>query len=254
MTNVFVTGGIKNELEYPQHSISKSVLLHLLPGAMITILYVALIPLVNSVGLLSNAALLLGGLIVLIGFELGLLFYEGRKKTGNLTLVGVVFYREPLPLMQYVVLIPLLLVAGLLITSVFGAVVTEPTKNTLFFWLPDWFVLSFSLEHSKEVLLTGAALALIVNGLIGPIVEETYFRGYLLPRLSRLGKKGVLLNASLFAIYHFFTPWRVVEIALLTLLMGLVVFWKKNIYLGISLHFMGNMTSEVFKLAAILAL
>jgi membrane protease YdiL (CAAX protease family) len=30
---------------------------------------------------------------------------------------------------------------------------------------------------------------LILDGFAGPIVEELYFRGYLLPRLSRCGRK-----------------------------------------------------------------
>jgi membrane protease YdiL (CAAX protease family) len=89
-------------------------------------------------------------------------------------------------------------------------------------------VLTFSLEHPKAVLLINGSLSLIVNGVLGPLIEETYFRGYLLPRLSRLEKKGVFLNVILFAIYHFWTPWRVIKLTLLTLVLGLIVWWKKK--------------------------
>jgi membrane protease YdiL (CAAX protease family) len=39
------------------------------------------------------------------------------------------------------------------------------------------------------------------------VVEEMYFRGYLLPRISRLGAWAPLVNTVLFSLYHLFTPW-----------------------------------------------
>jgi hypothetical protein len=39
-------------------------------------------------------------------------------------------------------------------------------------------------------------------------VEEYYFRGYLLPRLSRFGSLAPVINVALFSLYHFFTPWQ----------------------------------------------
>ena len=44
--------------------------------------------------------------------------------------------------------------------------------------------------------------------LTAPLVEEFYFRGYLLPRMPRrLGRTAPLAHASLFALYHLQTPW-----------------------------------------------
>ena len=39
------------------------------------------------------------------------------------------------------------------------------------------------------------------------MVEEMFFRGYLLPRISRLGAWAPLVNTVLFSLYHLFTPW-----------------------------------------------
>ena len=39
------------------------------------------------------------------------------------------------------------------------------------------------------------------------MVEKMYFRGYLLPRISRLGAWAPLVNTVLFSPYHLFTPW-----------------------------------------------
>ena len=51
-------------------------------------------------------------------------------------------------------------------------------------------------------------IALAFNGVAGPITEELYFRGHLLPRLERYGRWAPVINTALFAIYHFFSPWR----------------------------------------------
>jgi hypothetical protein len=40
------------------------------------------------------------------------------------------------------------------------------------------------------------------------VVEELYFRGHLLPRLSRFGRWAPVLNAPLFSLYHLWTPWQ----------------------------------------------
>ncbi len=245
---------IKNQQEYPQHSIPKSVVLHLLPGILITFLFIVLIPFMLSLGLLSNTAFLVAGLLILVIFEGGLILYQGKRRKGGFKLQGVIFYRKPLSLNQYFLFVTSMLVTGLLVSLILGSLISLQARGILFFWLPEWFVLTFSLEHPKAVLLINGSLSLIVNGVLGPLIEETYFRGYLLPRLSRLEKKGVFLNAILFAIYHFWTPWRVIELTLLTLVLGLIVWWKKNIFLGMLPHILGNVTSEILKIAAILIL
>lgn len=63
-------------------------------------------------------------------------------------------------------------------------------------------------QYSRFLLITTAVLGFFFSGLIGPVVEELYFRGFLLPRISRLGRWAPLLNTVLFSLYHFFTPWQ----------------------------------------------
>ena len=73
--------------------------------------------------------------------------------------------------------------------------------------------------------------------MVGPIVEELYFRGYLLPRMK--GKFGPLVHSFLFAAYHIFTPWMIITrtIGLLPLI---YVVKRKNIYVGIIVHILLN--------------
>ena len=79
-------------------------------------------------------------------------------------------------------------------------------------------------------------LGIIFNGLLGPFVEELYFRGFLLPRMNLLGKFAPLVNAVFFSIYHFFSPWEnITRIIALTPLVY-TVWHKKNIRIGIFVH------------------
>lgn len=80
------------------------------------------------------------------------------------------------------------------------------------------------------------ALGVVVVGFAGPIVEEFYFRGYLLPRLSRFGAGLPLLHATLFSIYHFWTPWQNPSRILLSTAMSYVVWGKRNLYLAMVAH------------------
>lgn len=59
--------------------------------------------------------------------------------------------------------------------------------------------------------------------ILGPLIEELYFRGSLLPRLARFGFWAPLINVSLFSLYQFWTPWDVLTrvVILLPLARGL---------------------------------
>lgn len=68
------------------------------------------------------------------------------------------------------------------------------------------------------------------------MVEELYYRGYLLPRVSRLGKWAPLINTVLFSLYHFTSLWQNPSRIIAFLPMVYAVWWKRNIYLGILVH------------------
>ena len=109
--------------------------LHLIPGALLTAFYFLTAPLVMSVGYPPEMALLLGILIVLIPFELGYLFYQAHKQSGRLSLQDIVVYREPLPLWQYFVAVPVLLGWGLAAFYSFRCIISSrPGKMSLGSW------------------------------------------------------------------------------------------------------------------------
>jgi membrane protease YdiL (CAAX protease family) len=93
---------------------------------------------------------------------------------------------------------------------------------------------------------------LLANGIAGPVVEELYFRGYLLPRIARLGGWAPVLNMVLFSLYHFFTPWNNVGRIVALLPMVYATWWKRNIYLGMAVHVLWNIGGMLLLLATFL--
>ena len=61
-----------------------------------------------------------------------------------------------------------------------------------------------------------------------PWVEELYFRGYLLPRISRYGAWAPLLGGLFFALYHGWQWYGFVTVLLLGTALGSVKRWSNG--------------------------
>jgi membrane protease YdiL (CAAX protease family) len=249
MINVAASKALSTRAEIPlvQHTIPQTLLLHLLPGALITIAFILLGPWLRQNHLPPLLALLIPILLILIPFELGLLYYLGYRRNGRLSLEGIVLNREPLPIKDYFIFVPLVLFWAILMFVGFGGLagLDQAILNSLFGWLPDWFQTNrFSpADYSQPVLTITLVLYLVLNGFAGPLVEELYFRGYLLPRMESLKGWAPLVNVLLFSLYHFFSPWQNITRILAFLPMAYTVRWKKSIYLSMLVHCLLNMGS-----------
>jgi membrane protease YdiL (CAAX protease family) len=232
-----------NTEDNEQHSLLKSVILHLLPGILILAFFIALTPLLTDKGFPTLFCLFLAVAVILIPFELGYILYQAKSKNKNFSLEGIVLYRRKIPRRQYFAFILPILVWALVAYFVIAPPIQDSWKNEYFSWLPAWFFLDYNIEQcSKSILLVTWIMGILFNGIAGPIVEELYFRGYLLPRISRFKDRAPLINVFLFSVYHFFSPWRNLE-RILALLPGIyIIQWKKNIYIGIIPHCLLNTT------------
>ncbi len=72
----------------------------------------------------------------------------------------------------------------------------------------------------------------ILISLSAGVVEEWFFRGFLQPRM------GLLLSTGLFAVAHFSygQPFMLIGITLLSLIYGLLVKWRQNIWPAVAAH------------------
>lgn len=224
-----------------KHTIAKSLVLHLGPGLLILAFYIIGARFSNGLGLPTLFFLYLATVLVMIPFELGYMLFMGKKKSGRFSLKGIVLYWETTPWWQYLVLILPMLVWAFVLLSFISGPVDRFVFRSFFRWLPQWFRLdpgnADTCSRTPLLLLWGFYFT---ANIAGALVEELYFRGFLLPRISHLGLWAPLLNSALFSAYHFFTPSENISRFLALLPMVYVVWWKKNIKIGIILHCGGN--------------
>jgi len=223
-----------------KHSTVQSIILHLFPGILVVCFYLLARQPVANLGYPSVVALILAFAFFLIPAELGYLFYQGKKNTGRFTLQGIISYREAIPWWQYLVWVPFIFIA---IGAIFSGLkpLDAFLQQRLFSWMPEP---GYGLDgmYSRKTLMVTYALVFIFVAVLSPLVEELYFRGFLLPRMK--GKYATLFHSFLFAAQHFFTPWMLITrtLGLLPLLFGVK---KKNIYVGIIVHILCNMMNVV---------
>ncbi len=237
-----------------QHSLRRSAILHLLPGALIVTCYVIAAPHVVQLGFPPGLALLIGFAVVGIPLELGYLLYQGKRRNGTVSVHGIVLYREPMPIWQYVSLFFLLLVLafGVLLTV---SPLTDFLTDRVFSWLPSYLLPNVEPLHrqpARTAVLLVLVTALVVDGIVNPVVEELYFRGYLLPRISRLGWLSPFVSALLFTLAHFWQPYNYPLILLIQLPLAYIVYWKKNIYIAILTHCAVNTIGALVSLVSFL--
>ena len=221
-------------------SLASTIALHLIPGTVFAAVFIAVAAPLREAGMPPIGSFVLIAVLVLIPLELGYLLFRGRQRNGHLSLAGVVVNREPLSLRSYALWIPALFIVSFALFTVVGMVTTDWIKEGFFAWVPAWQSDPFGLQEpsrygSTTILITWVAAAAI-NGIAAPFVEELYFRGHLLPRLSRLGAWGPAVNAVLFALYHFVSPWQFFARALGLMPLFYFVWRRRNIYLAVAVH------------------
>lgn len=110
------------------------------------------------------------------------------------------------------------------------------------------------LAYAKNILVVTFVIQLIITGTILPWVEELYFRGYLLPRISRFGWWTPLLSGSFFGLYHSWQPHGFLTVFLLGTALSYLVMWKRDIRLSIGLHIFANTFARLAFLMAALTM
>ena len=102
-------------------------------------------------------------------------------------------------------------------------------------------------DSATEVLnYSGGALVLpmIVVGIITPVCEETFFRGFALPAFaSRYGLRGgILLSAALFAVFHF-SIGLIIPVFIFGIVLGWLYARTGSIYPSMAAHAVQNVVA-----------
>lgn len=205
------------------------LLLHLAPGAAIVVFYLATAPLFVRMNFPVGAALLAGFLLVGMPLQLAIM----RNKA--------IRFREPMRAWLFAALVIGLFCLALALY--FGtAFVSDFLAAKVFFWAPRWVLPGAeAAEHPHRSLVLLTLLAqLLIDGVINPIVEEFYFRGFLLPRLEKFGWFAPAINTALFTLGHFWQPYNYVSIFVTVLPSTYVTWWRRNFYPQLVIHCLAN--------------
>ncbi len=193
-------------------------------------------------------SLMLAIMLGLIPGQLGILKFIAKKE--NKKIADLIPYKNKISVKR--------LLLSTIIPLVFGIcayVLLHPLDvklATIFNFFPEWFRLDKLNMSEISHLKLSFVLVLIFGALLGPIVEEIYFRGYLLPRMVVFGKFAPFVNTVLFAFYHLFTPWQAITRIVAVTPMVYFVWINKNIKTGIIVHCLFNICGDVIPLLFIL--
>ena len=227
------------------------IALHLTPGILITACYYTLSWSLTRAGIPAYTALMITIAVCLVPVELGIIgLWKVRTRDSGAD-SQVVMYRHRGSLTEYIIIPILLFVVSVVLSVIIHPLILhlEPQFAS---WVPKWAhshgliqeLAYSSVSQRSHALLFGV----LFSGLAAPIVEEVYFRGFLLPRMKSMGILAPILNTLLFAVYHFFAPWNAPAIFIAFLPIVFVVWLRKDCMIGAITHCMINLwgVTQVF--------
>lgn len=233
------------------------ILLHLLPGVLVVIFDLIVAPIVQGIGLPPHFTVILGNAVIIVSFELWYLLKQGKQLSGRPSLKASTLYREPMPWWQCVVLVLLLLVWAAAVFMLLGPIGAR-LRESVFAWMPAVFRAAGDLPdvtlYSSGALAVTAVFLFVFTGIVVPVVEELYYRGHLMARMSRLGWWAPVVSLVLWALNHFWQPWDVILFVVASLPLMLVVQWKKNAYISVAAHTIVNVLNALMMAGALLGL
>ena len=221
------------------------IVLHLGPGIGFTALLIWVSQVFVQHGLTAYLAEVLLVPLILTPMLAGIVLLWNARQGEGLSLIRSLTYRKHGSVRDYV-LWPTLLY----LMWVGGSFVTVPLSDALQQLCLAWFphqltteAMFAGLEATPPGLRMPTLLAgVLCSGLVAPLVEEAYFRGFLLPRMRHLGLAAPALSAFLFGLYHFFSPWSLPVIFLAFLPVAYVVQATGNYRIAVVVHAMLNLT------------
>ena len=230
-----------------QLSKTSAIVYHLYPGVLITLFFILVTPYFINNGLPPQLSMLVAIVMVvvpIIYFHL----YKAKQKEELGRIKDLFSHTQKLANRKAILYTLGLIVFAFLVYGLMQPL-NEVITDKFLFWLPDWYQVRDFSGYSRNIILLTLVLNLVLNGILAPVAEELYFRGYLLPRMETWGKMAPIVNAVLFSLYHFWQPQ-----IYLTLIIALVplsfLTWKtKSLKLAIYAHCGLNIVGAILSFA-----
>ena len=237
-----------------------TILLHLTPGLLLTLCYILIAPPVLAAGWPSLTAFLI--CVVCVSVPCELLVLKAAARQAGTTIQDLCgksgIGGERVSLGRSALIVIMLTVLATVLLGLLPRI-TDPMIHELWFsWLPDWFdivSLTTSIDSYEQSRLMITVLAGIpILGFLGPITEEYYFRGYLLPRIRGGSGRSTLTSAILFSIYHVWQPSQLPYRIFLMVPWTRIVNRKRSLRLSIAIHVFIGTSSMVSMIPLIILL
>jgi uncharacterized protein len=219
--------------------LGRAVVLHLLPGTLTMGVLLTLTPFLIWAGQSRVLAYQVAVSLVGIPAMVGVMLWHARRTTGSASLATVIRFRKRPPVWMYAAV----LVAFLGVRSVLRQCLAPglPSQGSVRVaaGLPST-ILEPPRPPDRTWLLAALVAQPLIDGIAAPVVEELYFRGFLLPRLAYLGAWAPLLNTFLFTVHHWWQPYNWAQIFLIMLPLVYLVWWRRSVWLSVVAHCAGN--------------
>lgn len=215
-------------------TVPQLLIYHFYPGLFILVFYICTSPYLINIGVPGLAGLLAAELVVLTPLAVGHLLRMWKQSSLDKFLEFIGPF-EKLTTQQYIawsiggILACVLIYVPLYPLGLF-------LRTSVFSWLPPWYFDPGFGTDDLSLLSNLFLIGVFVDGLIAPIVEELFFRGYLLSRMTYLKGWAPVLNGTLFGLYHFWQPHNYPAVIGIGIVLSYVVWKKKNVVLSMIIH------------------
>ena len=226
--------------------------LHFVPAIAVFGFYLVAARVLASWGAPQTAALLLAFLVVGMPLQLTIM-KRYATAAGKGSIRDAIAFRQPQPVWLTIALViaAFALVAGMLATIPFDRISTGLAER-VFWWVPTAARPASAVTGAGAFVMATLILQIVIDGIVNPIVEELYFRGFLLPRLSHLGWRAPLFSAALFTLAHLWQPHNYITIFAMVLPLTYITWWRRNIYVQMIAHCLANTIGATMSLVAYL--
>lgn len=230
-------------------SLSKLLCLIFMPTLILTTIYIIIGCLQNTIP--SLLLFFLFAAVILFPIEICIVLYASKKEYGSYSLKSAFSCHNKMNWWKIFLYGSLLFAfAGVMSATI------APLENSLFAPISnrfaqitpvyfDWNNIEYLKQYSKDILLLTCVGYFLLNVIIGPIVEELFFRGYLTSKVSRFGTFAPLIITVLFSLYHLWLPFNNLFRIFVFYPAAFVAWKKKNIYISIVFHCLCNLFSTI---------
>lgn len=208
---------------------------HFYIGIIITLFYILVSPLLIDGGLPGLSVLLAAEVLILAPLGIIHLYRKGVGPDGSRSIKNAIGFREKMSVKAILIWSAIGIIACLVLYAPFYPLGLY-LRETVFAWLPEWYFNPTFGSDDTALIAKVFLLGILIDGFVGPVVEELFFRGYLLPRMERFKHWAPILNGTLFGLYHFWQPHNLLPVIGVGIIISYIVWKKKNVYLGIVIH------------------